>query len=258
MSPFAGRLDGYEVGGRDEQDSGMGQGVDRRIALAPGERRSKPDGSGSPRSRFTPSGTFPVSGLFTQDNLMQALKLPRFRPIPTLATGTLLAVGALLFTASTFGAQVSQTHRRTDSAIRTAPVNTGCANLHQREPVLIYDKSGSTFLGVFHVQMSIYSDGLATYSRIGPMEPKGSAMVRTLAQESFQGLVDNLALAGIEELCDDPRMITDMPLVTVTVFGASGTDTTAHTFSYYDAASGEYATVEWLVQRFVATEFEGN
>lgn len=173
----------------------------------------------------------------------------------TLTAGAFLVTSGFLCTVMSFGAQ-SQTHHRTTGSMNR--IRIGCPNVRQREPVLIYDKSGSTLIGEgVHVQLSVYSDGLATYSQFDASNPTGTAIVRTLSVEAVHALVAELAEAGAETGCDEPMVISDAPLTTVTVFGAPGTDTAAHTFSYYDVSSGVFAEVESALQSFIVTQIDG-
>jgi len=143
----------------------------------------------------------------------------------------------------------------TTGSIHLAPrLAPACPSAFGRQPLVVYDRTGSTLVGPVHCQLSVYADGLATYSRIDFQDPDGRVLVRTLLPGAVDALVDALLAAGADVLCDDPTPITDVPLATVTVLEGRGADAAAHTFSYYAAPSNASALVESIVQEFIAVE----
>lgn len=135
---------------------------------------------------------------------------------------------------------------------------SSCANSMAVEPVLIYNLSGGTLLGPMHLCLVVYGDGLATISRRdSSTPPAGTAESKHVSPASLQSLSLALAAAGAELSCDQVSpVMQDVPLATVTVFSASGTDAAAHTFSYWQASSGPYGAVESILQDFIGAEFE--
>ena len=121
------------------------------------------------------------------------------RNVHLLTGGASLALGGFVCTVLTF-AQLPQTHTQTAAGRSGITFSArGCANAWAREPVLIYDSTGSTLLGPSHVQLSVYSDGLATFSRIDPTDPDGAdVMVRTLPVEIVQDLGSALKVVKLK------------------------------------------------------------
>jgi len=133
----------------------------------------------------------------------------------------------------------------------------GCPNPFQREPVLVYDKTGGTLLGAVHEQLTVYRDGLATYSRIDPLERDGQVSVRTLSPAEVDSILNTLLAVGAQVMCDDPTQISDVPLATLTVLQGDGPDAAAHSFSYYAVPTGGPALVESILRNFIAAQIEG-
>ena len=175
-----------------------------------------------------------------------------------LAGGALLVLGGVVcatFVEST-SAQVKLRVAAKTFTQAHGPVS-GCVKLFQREPVLVYDKTGGTMIGLVHEQLTVYSDGLATYSRLDPMNGDGEVSVRTLTARQLASLVDTLVAVGADSMCDDPMQITDVPLVTVSVLQGEGADAAAHSFSYFEATSGAPAIVEGILRDFIAAQMAG-
>lgn len=175
-----------------------------------------------------------------------------------LSGGAFLVLGSIVCIALSVSTQAQGIRATADSMRLVRGSKSACPNAFEREPVLVYDKTGGTLAGGVHYQLSVYRDGFATYSRIDPQEPDGRVSVRTLSPAALDALVDSLAAVGAEVLCDDPTEITDVPLATVTVLQGDGADAKAHSFSYYDASAGAPALVESIVQDFIAAEIEGS
>lgn len=177
----------------------------------------------------------------------------------SLTGGALIVLGGFVCTmlGDSTRAQTIKVKAASRSFLPARGLGTGCTNAFPREPVLVYDKTGGTLIGPVHVQLTVYSDGLATYSRIDPLDRDGQVSVRILSAGQVDALVDTLVAVGADVMCDDPTMITDVPLATVTVLQGDGADAAAHSFSYYDAASGAAALVESILRDFIAAEIEG-
>jgi len=170
-----------------------------------------------------------------------------------LSRGAVLAVGGFVCTMFAFGTQI--TPAGNGLSARSLGVER-CRNTQPREPVLFYDSSGSTLLGPSHTQLSIYSDGLVTLSRIDPLESgDGRALVRTISPQAVDSLAASLAAAGAARMCDDPMNVSDMPLTTLTVCSLPGMGDEAHTFSYWAGLTSSAAIVEAILQGFVQAEF---
>jgi len=173
-----------------------------------------------------------------------------------LTAGALLVLGGFVCTmlGDSTRAQVTTRSSPSSSILQGKGLGSGCVKEFPRVPLLVYDRSGGTLIGAVHTQLTVYSDGLATYSNFDPMSAS-VASVRVLSAREVAGLVDTLAAVGAHVMCDDPMQVTDVPLATVTVLQGEGADAAAHSFSYYSVSAGAQGIVESIVQDFIAAHF---
>jgi hypothetical protein len=123
--------------------------------------------------------------------------------------------------------------------------------LLQREPTLVFDITGFSLLGELHTSMVVYNDGLVSYSnRSGFLGGDGQSCTVSVPQNAVRKLTRNLAGAGAGALEDNQQLVLDVPLTTVT-FMKPGTDTKAHTFSFYIGGSA-HSEVSQIIGEFVA------
>lgn len=138
-----------------------------------------------------------------------------------------------------------------------APIRTQrCTEVHAIEPVLLYRVSGSTLLGAVHLQLIVMSDGLVSLSSIDAWtNPAGSTVLASLNSEEALALADELIDAGAMQMCDDPAIVYDAPLATLTMFAAG---VPANTFSYFPVAQSRgFSTIEYVIQGFLQNRFAG-
>ena len=140
--------------------------------------------------------------------------------------------------------------------ITPQPVNTW-----NREPTVVWDSSGSTLLGSIHLRVSIYSDGLVTASKFfptlpGPIQPVcvEKAKTKTIPVAQVRMFHQTLLAAGANTLNDNPLVVTDVPLQTMTFFRHPGPNARSHTFNYW-ATNGAWGNVDALIRQFIMTEF---
>ncbi|HKE01615.1 MAG TPA: hypothetical protein VKE69_11440 [Planctomycetota bacterium] len=139
-------------------------------------------------------------------------------------------------------------------SVHSAPSTTPapCSRVFAQEPVLFWDSTGSTFLGLFHRHMAIYSNGLASISKNQAFF--GVGVQYTMADpDAVAELRQALAAAGAFQLCDYPLTGNDVPLQTVTLFGG-GPNAPSHTFSFY-FPDGAYGDVQAAIQKFISVTF---
>jgi len=126
--------------------------------------------------------------------------------------------------------------------------NTNCL---PREPLLYYDVSGETLVGIYHRSLCVYSDGCVSVSKeIADLD--GDAQLRMLAPGAIADLRDQLFEAGAQLLHDDCQPHSDMPMTTVTFFSTSADS--PNTYSYFSAEGGR-AGVEQVINNFMAKYF---
>jgi len=142
-------------------------------------------------------------------------------------------------------------HVQSRAEVATTPP---CDNLLVHEPIVLYDLSGSTLAGPVDRTLTIYGDGsmkLAATSVDGP----GRYVTSQTTPEVASALQQALVQARASTLCDDPRLVTDVPLHTLTLLDGAQ-DGRTHTFSYW-IGDGNYARVDALLEKFINEQFPG-
>ncbi len=133
-------------------------------------------------------------------------------------------------------------------------------NLQMREPILVFDVSGSSLLGPLHSRLSVYNDGLATVSRWSDNVvfggEDGDAAINYVGSEAVDSLRKQLSAAGAFSLTDQLLIVADLPLSTVTFFRKPGTRSVANTYSYW-VGTGEYGAVNTVIANFIDAHFPG-
>ena len=169
------------------------------------------------------------------------------------------SIAASLVPALVAGAILVTTAPRAETTqVAIGPVSV--CNSIDSSPVLIYNFAGGTLTGTLHTQFAVYTNGLATISRVNNLVfPTGTDDVDAALTYVDPTLVKNLAKQlvkrGAFKLCDQSLAVADIPLTTITVIN-EGPTTRAHSFSYW-VGSDEYAEVHALVQDFINTTFPG-
>lgn len=122
-----------------------------------------------------------------------------------------------------------------------------------RQPVLLCDASGTTWLGPVQSTVVVWSDGDVCYSW---KEAEGGFEVGSthLKPKALNALVTGLVDADAWVLPDQWPQVMDVPLLTVTVLDPTS-DASAHTFSYW-LGHGPYAAVDTLMDRLLAKVHE--
>lgn len=125
-------------------------------------------------------------------------------------------------------------------------------------PVLVYSQTGGTLTGSVHTQMTVYDNGFVTigeqsdtiFPTPGVFEGVRTGNIGTAAVKS---LFRKLVVAGAYTLGDQPFVVSDVPLNTVTAFSSDPVagDQTAHTLSYW-LPIAEYAEIGELVGEVLA------
>lgn len=134
------------------------------------------------------------------------------------------------------------------------------ANVWKAEPILIFDATGQTLSGVSHLSLKVYNNGLATIAKKFPLFPFDPSYVEANAHtlgvteaEADQLRLDLIA-AGAATLGDNPDLVLDIPLKTVTFFQSPGPRACSNTFSYW-LATGAWAPVQQVIDDFIDFHF---
>jgi hypothetical protein len=139
------------------------------------------------------------------------------------------------------------------SSTLLAPAQGGdCPELLPRQPLVAYDVSGHTLLGPSHLHLAVYSDGLASISRVGGSA--GDAAMAFLSPREASELLTELRSLGAYQQCDSDLLVLDVPLTTITVHG-TGADPKAHSFSYWLPETAQLAAIQAALDAFVARHF---
>jgi|GEM_PF-5222063 len=156
----------------------------------------------------------------------------------------------------------------TGLAVLGAPVSAQIAqqgepvpfNIWKVEPILIWDATGQTLTGVSHATLKVYNNGLATIAKKFPLFPFDPSYVEANAHtlgvteaEASQLRLDLIA-AGAATLGDNPNLVLDIPLKTVTFFQSPGPRACSNTFSYW-LATGAWAPVQQVIDDFIDFHF---
>jgi hypothetical protein len=127
------------------------------------------------------------------------------------------------------------------------------------QPLLIYDICGYGLAGPTQLHLTVYSNGVASISWLGP---RGSyAEFTTVPKRRIYWLVDSLIGAGALKLTDRSEKAPDTPMTTVTIFADNGANAFHNTFSFYttgsrsDPAKQYYDQVVRLVNSFIDASF---
>ena len=137
---------------------------------------------------------------------------------------------------------------------RSLAARGDCENIHEHEPMLVYEVSGATLSGTMDRTLTVYEDGALLLSSAVPGEPGTCARVHT-TPKVVSRLYQELANAGALTLCDDEPLFIDMPLHTVTLLRGDY-QTSGWTFSYWNVYSG-YVVVDDLLEKFIQENFHG-
>lgn len=120
----------------------------------------------------------------------------------------------------------------------------------KQEPVLMYNVTGGSLGGPIHRSMVVYNNGVVSVAT-------DTAFLGNETIEAYSTFVDpsivralssDLAAAGAGSLLDNPAIVLDVPLTTVTYFRGT-TNAKAHTFSYLGGGQG-YSNVTSIISTF--------
>ena len=132
------------------------------------------------------------------------------------------------------------------------PQAQDCENLFAHEPAVVFEVSGSTLAGPVDTTLTVYTDGIVKISSASASGPGKAATAVVTADDVEKLRVALVAGSGLK-LCDDPRIVTDAPLHTVTLLSGLQ-DAQAHTFSYW-VGTDAYTVVDQRLQQFVQQVF---
>lgn len=120
----------------------------------------------------------------------------------------------------------------------------------KQEPVLMYNVTGGSLGGPIHRSMVVYNNGVVSVAT-------ESSFLGNETIEAYSTFVDptivralssDLAAAGAGSLSDNPAIIFDLPLTTVTYFRGT-TNAKAHTFSYFGGGQA-YSNLTSIITTF--------
>jgi len=138
------------------------------------------------------------------------------------------------------------------SSFRPVPVDSGCVNVIQHEPLLVYEVTGSTFIGPVDLHLVVYSDGAVriagTANTDAPLAQRG-----VVDPEAVSDLMLDLERFGGRLECDATIQATDVPMHTLTML-KSGTDARSHTYSWW-VPEGASGAIEARIEMFITEAF---
>jgi len=128
-----------------------------------------------------------------------------------------------------------------------------CIELWFHEPLILYDLTGATFAGPTDTSLAVYSSGSVKISSASLLPGIGRAAVAYITPAEARNLAVELRAMGAHSLCDVPVSGADIPLKTLTVFG-TGSDTFAHTFSWFNASAAT-SPIQQRLTEFISETF---
>jgi hypothetical protein len=131
-----------------------------------------------------------------------------------------------------------------------------CVNQLRHEPVVVYEVSGFGLGGFFDQALTVYGDGSVRLARSTLDGVGSSSRWIYVGQEAAVDFARNLANLGARELCDQPSVVSDLPLTTLTVIGPQ-TDARAHTASWWYPETPQLQAIQQRIDTFICTHFGG-
>lgn len=128
------------------------------------------------------------------------------------------------------------------------------------EPVVVFNVTGATLAGTVHRQLTVYNNGFVTISKLdNQVFPAQQRVVDVqtagIGGERAFNLVLRLVQNGAGTLRDQPLVVSDVPLNTLTVL--EGKEVAAsRTFSWW-VGIGEYSGVQRVINDFIQAHFPG-
>ena len=119
-------------------------------------------------------------------------------------------------------------------------------NIWRCEPVLLYDVTGEGTAGPYHLQYSIYNNGMISFARQGGVDPNPTMWTTRIPTQNVREIWDDLVAAGAFELLDQPFSAVCVPMTSVTIFSGS-TNAVAHTFNYW-VPEGPYGVITRIIE----------
>lgn len=124
-------------------------------------------------------------------------------------------------------------------------------NSIEQEPVLFWDTNGFSLGGPVHERLAVYSDGVVTYAYGSFGVEDGAACFTYVKPDVVDTLMADIRNSGAFHAGDEPMIISDTPLTTVTVFQAIGAGTSrARTFSFWSPTTPESQRLAQIVYDF--------
>jgi hypothetical protein len=139
-----------------------------------------------------------------------------------------------------------------------ARVLAPCPEVDPTVPIVMLETAGFGFGGAIHRRLTVYSNGLATYSEAGGgvLGPASSHAAFTHVDAAdVAKLRKDLRQAGVFELCDLEQIVADIPMTQITAFRGKGADLEAHTYSYYFAQTAAHSAVEGILNALITKYF---
>ena len=158
-----------------------------------------------------------------------------------------------VFTAALLSLAVLSAPRESSQSHAAGPAPspfTPCPNPLPHEPLVIYEVTGSDFIGPVDSFLAVYSDGLARHS-----SSVDGFSVTTYVGSSAQSLHAELIAAGALQQCDAEDIGNDIPLSTLTVLRGASRQS-GNSFSWF-GAEGPVTSMEAALTEFIAVHFPG-
>lgn len=131
-----------------------------------------------------------------------------------------------------------------------APAASSCFDTLGGSPVVLFTSAGGTLLGLQLDQVTVYSNGLVLLASADDYSGGMSARMAQVAPTEVARLARALAQRGAYSACDQDLAVSDVPLRTLSVARATGTDVALHSFSYW-LATDRYGAIESALEQWM-------
>lgn len=124
-----------------------------------------------------------------------------------------------------------------------------------QSPVVMYSSAGGTLVGLEFDQITVYASGLVLIAGAQSFSGEVSARMAQVPPLEVARLARDLVRLGAAQLCDQSYDVSDVPLKTLSLASAVGSDVRMHTFSYWLPTDQhgmiESAFEQWLLDNKV-------
>ena len=133
------------------------------------------------------------------------------------------------------------------------PSSSGCKEVFQNEPVIVFHLSGATFVSQIEENLLIFNNGSVMHARSDTFTAEITVEAANVGPVGVRTLFKDLVALGAGGLCDQDTFVSETPLRTLTLMRGTPNSIT-HTFSYY-GSDKLYQAIDDRILGFIAATF---